>query len=48
VFFLLVKLQKHLPLAKRLKWTDGRSPEAMRAGLTNMGAVAAELDTARH
>lgn len=47
VFFLLVKLQKHLPLAKRLKWTDGRSPEAMRAGLTNMRAVAAEMDTAR-
>lgn len=47
VFFLLVKIQKRLPLAKRLKWTDGRPPEPLRAGVADVGAVVAEMGAAR-
>ena len=49
VFFLLVKLQKHLPLVPRLKWANGRSPEPICHLGDEEGAVVAvaELETVR-
>lgn len=43
VFFWLVRLQKHVPLARRLKWRDGSSPEMIRRA--GEAALPGELET---
>jgi flavin-dependent dehydrogenase len=44
VFFLLVKLQRHVPVVTHLKWTKGRPPEVMGRGALDAGKLAGKLE----